>query len=119
MSSLHGQAKRKDKSDRIIVDGTHEAIIPRDQWDRVQKILNSNAKTLDFESNVSPFAGFLKARFEPERKTAASGAYADCKDAILSKEDYLRYRQDYKTHEKKSNEQLERMDAVDKALLEA
>ncbi len=57
---MHGRAKQKAKEDWIVVKGTHEAIISQDQWDRVQALLNRNAKTLAFEENVNPFAGYLK-----------------------------------------------------------
>ena len=56
----HGAAKQKDKSEWIIVEGTHEAIISKEQWARVQALLNHNARELNFSTNVSLFAGFLK-----------------------------------------------------------
>ena len=43
-----------------MVSGTHQPIIEKDQWQRVQALLNTNARTPDFRQNVSPFAGFLK-----------------------------------------------------------
>ncbi len=57
---LHGPVQKKDKSRWIIVAGTHEPIISREQWNRVQALLNRNARALRFEENVSPFAGYLK-----------------------------------------------------------
>ena len=59
-AQLHGMAKKKDKVDWIIVEGTHEAIISGEQWARVQTLLKKRGRTPDFERNVSPFAGFLK-----------------------------------------------------------
>ena len=57
---MHGKARRKDRFQWTVVPGTHEPIIEKDQWQRVQTLLNSNARTPDFQQNVSPFAGFLK-----------------------------------------------------------
>ena len=57
---MHGKARRKDRFQWTVVSGTHEPIIEKDQWQRVQTLLNSNARTPDFQQNVSPFAGFLK-----------------------------------------------------------
>lgn len=59
-TTLHGAAKQKDKSEWIVVEGTHDPIIPKEQWDRVQALVRSNAKTSDFTVNISPFAGYLK-----------------------------------------------------------
>lgn len=57
---MHGKARRKDRSRWTVVPGTHQPIIEQDQWRRVQTLLNANARTPDFQQNVSPFAGFLK-----------------------------------------------------------
>ena len=59
-AQLHGAAKQKDKAEWIIVEGTHEAIISRAQWDRVQTLLKKRGRAPNFKQNVSPFAGFLK-----------------------------------------------------------
>lgn len=59
-AQLHGKAKRKDRSDWVIVEGTHEAIIGREQWDRVQAIINCNARPAALSETVSPFAGLLR-----------------------------------------------------------
>ena len=57
---MHGKAKRKDRSQWTVVSGTHQPIIEKDQWQRVQTLLNAHVRTPDFHQNVSPFAGFLK-----------------------------------------------------------
>ena len=57
---MHGKARRKDRSRWTVVPDTHQPIIEKDQWQRVQALLNANARTPDFQQNVSPFAGFLK-----------------------------------------------------------
>lgn len=59
-TTMHGQAKEREPEDWIVVEGTHEPIIPKEQWDRVQILLSRSAREPDFEKNVSPFAGFLK-----------------------------------------------------------
>jgi len=59
-TQMHGPAKRKAKDDWIVVPGTHEPIIEKGQWDRVQALLEKGARQPDFSENVSPFAGFLK-----------------------------------------------------------
>lgn len=58
-STMHGKAKQKPREDWAVVPGTHEAIIGRDQWERVQVLLKKRTRQLDFEQNQSPFAGFL------------------------------------------------------------
>lgn len=44
----------------IIVEGTHEPIIERDVWDKVQELLKRNMRQTGLEQNVHIFAGFLK-----------------------------------------------------------
>lgn len=56
---MHGKARRLDPSRWTVVEGTHEPIIGPDQWGRVQGLLRRAARTPDFQSGVSPFAGFL------------------------------------------------------------
>ena len=58
--TMHGKARQRERSEWIVVEGTHEAIISQDQWDRVQAMLRARARTPDFSRNVSPFAGFLR-----------------------------------------------------------
>ena len=58
--TMHGRAKQLDKSQWTVVEGTHEPIISRQQWDRVQALLAKDTRTPVFEQNVSPFAGFLR-----------------------------------------------------------
>lgn len=57
---LHGKAKQLERNQWIVVSGTHEAIIDAEQWERVQSLLSKDTRTLDFDKNVSPFAGFLR-----------------------------------------------------------
>lgn len=57
---MHGKAKLLPKEQWAVVEGTHEAIIEPDQWERVQSLLQRDTRALHFEQNVSPFAGFLR-----------------------------------------------------------
>lgn len=57
---MHGKARQLERSQWTVVEGTHEPIISRQQWDRVQSLLLKDTRTPAFEQNVSPFAGFLR-----------------------------------------------------------
>lgn len=59
-AGMHGPAKKLDQSHWVLVPNTHEAIISREQWDRVQALLQKNTRQLIFDQNISPFAGYLK-----------------------------------------------------------
>ena len=188
---MHGKAKRKDRSQWTVVSDTHQPIIEKDQWQRVQALLNAYARTPNFQQNVSPFAGFLKcgdcgramvkttwggktfytcgsykrygasvcskhyiahdvvakvvlddlnrlmAAVENLRQLAQQGAaqrlssngdppqkleaalqriqrrrqsaYEDYQDALISKEDFLRYRADYDAQEQALQAQLDKL----------
>ena len=58
--TMHGKAKQLDREQWTVVEGTHEAIISRGQWDRVQTLLAKDTRAPSFEQNISPFAGFLR-----------------------------------------------------------
>lgn len=58
-AGMHGKATKLDPSQWVVVPATHEAIIPPDQWERVQRLLQKKARQLTFRQEVSPFAGFL------------------------------------------------------------
>ena len=53
---MHGKAKRKERWQWTVVSDTHEPIIEKGQWQRVQALLNANARTPDFQQSISPFA---------------------------------------------------------------
>lgn len=57
---LRGKSKVQDKKDWIVVKGTHEAIISEETWNKVQDLLKRRTRSLDLNSNISIFAGFLK-----------------------------------------------------------
>ena len=59
-ATMHGKAKANNKENWIIVQNTHDPIITRELWDTVQAQVRKNAREIDFNGNVSPFAGFLK-----------------------------------------------------------
>lgn len=56
---MHAKAKAADRSGWIVVENTHEPIVSRQLWDTVQSQLAKNARPVDFEGNVSRFAGLL------------------------------------------------------------
>ena len=58
--TMHGKAVRLDRAHWTVVPGTHQAIIPPEQWARVQSLLGRRTRQLGFEQNQSPFAGFLR-----------------------------------------------------------
>ena len=59
-ASMHGKARAVKKSEWIVVESTHEAIISRELWDAAQAQISRNARTMDFESNVGLLAGFIR-----------------------------------------------------------
>ena len=58
--AMHGKAHPRIRADWAVVPNTHEAIISRAQWDRVQALLEKRTRQLDFGRGLSPFAGFLR-----------------------------------------------------------
>lgn len=194
--SMHGKAKLLDKERWAVVENTHEAIIEPEQWDRVQSLLQKDTRTLNFDQNISPFAGFLRCgdcgramsktnhssgvyyccgsykRYGPtvctrhgishreleqvvladlnkiiaeiedlkgladearpitklrDKKSdrerlqgnleriyrLKKSAYEDYKDALITKEDYIRYKEDYQKQESLLTSQLEQLDKTE------
>lgn len=58
----HMRSKQRtlDKEEWIIVEGTHEAIIDSDTWNKVQNLLKQRTRSLGLDQNKSMFAGYLK-----------------------------------------------------------
>ena len=56
---MHGKAKQRSRSDWTVIPDTHEAIVGKDQWARVQTLLDARTRTWNVQENRSPFAGFL------------------------------------------------------------
>lgn len=78
---IHGKAKQLDRKDWIVVPNTHEAIISAEQWERVQNLLQRDTRSLDFTSNVSPLAGFLRCGDcgrAMSKTNSAGGTYFCC-----------------------------------------
>ena len=48
------------KENWVIVNGTHEAIIDLETWEKTQKLLQKKHKDIDLETNKNIFAGFLQ-----------------------------------------------------------
>ena len=59
-TTMHGRAKARVPEQWIVVEGTHEGIIDRAQWERVQELLRRRTRAPDLEQNVGLFAGFLR-----------------------------------------------------------
>ena len=59
-ATMHGKAKAANKSEWIVVEGTHEPIISRELWAAVQAVIAKNTRSIDFEGHVGLFAGFLR-----------------------------------------------------------
>ena len=57
---MHGKARQLERSQWTVVEGTHEPIISRQQWERVQTLMEKDTRSPSFEQNISPFAGFLR-----------------------------------------------------------
>ena len=57
---MHGRARARAPEQWIVVEGTHEGIIDRAQWDRVQELLRKRTRVPELESSVGLFAGFLR-----------------------------------------------------------
>ncbi len=57
---MRGKAKILPKEEWIVVERTHEPIIDTEQWEQAQELLKKRTRNLEFDSNLSMFAGFLK-----------------------------------------------------------
>ena len=96
---MRGMAKQRPREEWIVVPGTHEAIIEPERWQLVQELLRQRTRSIDFEQNVSVFAGFLrcadcgramvKRQFRNKDKSAnifyTCGAYSRSGTEVCSK----------------------------------
>lgn len=59
--TMHGKARRLEREQWSVVADTHEGIIPRDQWERVQALLKRRTREVDFTAKTPEnlFSGFL------------------------------------------------------------
>lgn len=82
---VQGRTKRKmkmkpttlDKSQWIIIPGTHEAIVPIEVWDKAQKLLSIKTREYNFNNDIGLFCGILYC--------------GDCKRAMHKKKDKGKY----------------------------
>lgn len=56
---MHGRAHKQDEDAWIISEDTHDAIIEDAQWARVQQLLFTRTRNIDF-STSNPLSGFIK-----------------------------------------------------------
>lgn len=77
---MHGKSRQLPREQWAVVEGTHQAIIGPEQWGRVQSLLLRDTRILQFEENVSPFAGFLRCGDcgRAMSKTSRSGGVYYC-----------------------------------------
>lgn len=59
-AGMHARAKTAERSEWIVVEGTHEAIVPRALWDAVQAVIARHARPVGFSADVALFAGLLR-----------------------------------------------------------
>ena len=78
--TMHGKARQLAPSNWTVIPGTHEAIICQDQWERVQSLLRARARTPCFQSDPSPFAGFLRCGDCGRAMVKAKGSGGICYD---------------------------------------
>jgi DNA invertase Pin-like site-specific DNA recombinase len=57
--NMHSKAVSNPKENWIVVEHTHEAIISPALWETVQAQITQNSRVIDFDGNVSLFAGLL------------------------------------------------------------
>lgn len=57
---MRGRAEPKSREEWIVVPDTHEAIIEKDTWNKVQGLLKRRTRNLDLNTNKGIFTGFLK-----------------------------------------------------------
>lgn len=57
---MRSRQKKMKREDWIIVENTHEPIIDKETWEKVQSLLHKRTRELDLETNKNIFAGFVK-----------------------------------------------------------
>lgn len=70
-TEMHGRATTLSQEEWIVVPNTHPAIISREQFDRVQVLMNIKTHSMGLNNNIHAFSGFLKC--------------ADCGRAMIKK----------------------------------
>lgn len=59
-AGMHSKAKAAARSEWIVVEGTHEPIVPRALWDAVQAVIAKHTRPVGFSERLSLFAGLLR-----------------------------------------------------------
>lgn len=57
---MRSRARTAERSEWIVVEGTHEAIIDKDTWEKTQELLKRRTRNINLQRNTAVFAGFLK-----------------------------------------------------------
>lgn len=58
--NVRGNSKKLPKSEWIVKERTHEAIIDESVWKTTQELLKHRTRQLDFESEIGLFSGYIK-----------------------------------------------------------
>ena len=57
---MRGKARAKSCDEWIVVEGTHDAILPAEVWEKTQELLQRRTRQLDLCTPTSAFAGLVK-----------------------------------------------------------
>ncbi|MDE6129938.1 MAG: recombinase family protein, partial [Lachnospiraceae bacterium] len=57
---MRSRARTAERGEWIVVQGTHEAIIDIDTWEKTQELLKRRTRNVDLHRNTAVLAGFLK-----------------------------------------------------------
>jgi DNA invertase Pin-like site-specific DNA recombinase len=68
---MRSKVQLREREDWIVVEGTHEAIIDRDTWEKTKNLLKCKTRTQKIDTDIGIFAGFIRC--------------GDCKRALVKK----------------------------------
>lgn len=57
--TVRGKARKNSVENWIRVEGTHEAIISKEEWNITQSLLNKNTRQLSLDENIGIFSGYI------------------------------------------------------------
>lgn len=57
---MRGHQKSQPKDRWVVVENTHEPIIDKATWEKVQNLLHSRTGNTDFQTHANPFAGLIR-----------------------------------------------------------
>ena len=109
---MKGKPRVLEPKDWIIINNTHEAIIAKEQWEKVQNLLKRETRQINLTENVSIFSGFLKCG-ECGRSLSKKYQYSKQKDKANTRaayyvcSGYTRYGKKMCTPHKINYEELE------------